>query len=70
MEKEEGGGGEGVEDEDAATATRVAEGGGRNVELAESADIFDTLIFDIFEMLVFDALIFDRWAECLSSRIC
>ena len=58
MAKEEGGGGEGVAEEDAGavqqcspTAAGLAEGGGCNVEVAESMDIFDTFNFD-------------RWLEC------
>ena len=57
MSKEKGGGGEGVEKEDAGavhqcnpTAAGLAEGGGWIVEAAESADIiviFETSIIDL-----------------------
>ena len=56
MSKEEGGGGEGVEKEDAGavhqcnpTAAGLADGGGGNVEVPESDDIVD-----IFETSTFD----------------
>ena len=61
MSKEEGGGGEGVEKEDAGavhqcnpTAAGLADGGGWIVEVPKSYDIFD----------IFETLIFDRWWEC------
>ena len=62
MAKEEGGGEEAVAKEDAGAvqqcgpaAARLAEGGGCNVKVAESTDIF--VMYLIY-------LIFDRWLEC------